>query len=191
MTRDEIYEHLAKVYIGKKESLNAQKPKPKANKAWWVMNGVITIVLVMSVVYGFTAFFSSKKDVRAQIIYALNSNPVKIKYNLNAPFASTKKFVLNVPQKDVSKFHQINFKVRGHNGGYPGVIKLQVSNSKNEKATYYVKNVDAAWQEVVVPFDKLNITDWSAVTEVAFILEAWNVDYRQGVLLIDDISFSN
>ena len=31
MTRDEIYDHLAKVYLGKRESVSPKKSKPKAD----------------------------------------------------------------------------------------------------------------------------------------------------------------
>ena len=71
------------------------------------------------------------------------------------------------------------------------MVKLIVTNQKNEKATYYIKEVGAQWQKVNIPLAKLNLTDWTTVREVAFVLEAWNVDFRQGAVLIDDISFSN
>ena len=45
--------------------------------------------------------------------------------------------------------------------------------------------------KVHVPLENLNLTDWTTVREVAFVLEAWNMDFRKGTVLIDDISFSN
>lgn len=192
MTRDEIYDHLAKVYLGKKESAAPPEvKKPVVNHSWLVINVVVTAIIVLTVLYGFTAFLTRKNGVGAQVLYALNNNPVRLNYDLNEPFPSTKSYVLDIPQKDATKFKQINFDIRGMNGAYPGIVKLIVANKKNEKATYYVQHVDNNWQKVSVPFEKLNITDWSTVTEVAFVLEAWNVDFRKGTLLIDGISFSN
>lgn len=191
MTRDEIYEHLAKVYLGKRESAVEQKRKKAVNKSWLVINITITAVMVISTVYGFTAFLTRRADLKNQVFYALNNNPVRVAYDLNDPFPSTKSFAITVPGKDASKYSKLNFMIRGMNGGYPGVVKLTVTNQKDEKATYYVRNVGAEWQNIIIPFARLNLTDWTTVREVAFVLEAWNMDFRRGTLLIDDISFSN
>jgi hypothetical protein len=190
MTRDEIYEHLAKVYLGKR-SVAEEKKKKAVNQSWLVINIVITAVILTSTVYGFTAFLTRRAGLHNQVFYALNNNVVKVPYNLNDPFPSTKTFAITIPSKDASKYGKLTMSIRGMNGGYPGIVKLIVSNQKNEQATYYIRNVGADWKKVTVPFEKLNLTDWTSVREVAFVLEAWNVDFRQGTMLIDDISFSN
>lgn len=191
MTRDEIYEHLAKVYLGKRESVAEKKKKKAVNTSWLVINIAITAVIVISTLYGFTAFLTRRGDLQNQVFYALNNNPVRVSYDLNDPYPSTKTFAITIPSKDASKYSKLNFSMRGMNGAYPGVVKLIVSNLKDEKATYYVKNVNADWKKFSVPFEKLNLTDWTSVREVSFVLEAWNVDFRQGTMLIDDIAFSN
>jgi hypothetical protein len=191
MTRDEIYEHLAKVYLGKRENVAEEKKKKRINQSWLVINIAITAVIVISTVCGFTAFLTRRAGLQNQIFYALNNNVIKVAYDLNDPFPSTKTFAIAIPDKDVSKYRKLNLSIRGLNGAYPGVVKLVVSNVKNEKATYYIKSVGADWRKVSVPFANLNLTDWTTVREVAFVLEAWNMDFRQGAMLIDDISFSN
>ncbi len=191
MTRDEIYDHLAKVYLGKRESVASKQKKKKVNQSWLVINVVITIVIVLSTVYGFTAFLTRRAGLNNQVYYELNNSLIKIGYDLNDPFPSTKTFSITLPEKDASKYSKLNLKIRGLNGAYPGVVKLVVNNQRNERATYYIKDVGAQWQKVAIPFDKLNLTDWSNVTEVAFVLEAWNVDFKQGAMLVDDVSFSN
>lgn len=198
MTRDEIYDHLAKVYLGKKENKEVEEvkepikpPEPKKNPSWLMINVAITVILLISVVYGFTAFFAKRSDVASQVQYSLNNGLLRVNYDLNEPYPATKTYVITIPQKDVTKFKQLNFSIRGMIDAYPGVVKMVVSNKKNEKALYYVKNVDGQWQKITVPFERLNLTDWSNITEVAFVLEGWNVDYRKGTMMIDDISFSN
>ncbi len=191
MTRDEIYDHLAKVYLGKRENVASQKQQKQTNQSWLVINIAITAVIVISTVYGFTAFLTRRVASHNGISYALNNNPVRMSYDLNDPFPATKKFSINIPSKDASKYSRLNMSIRGMNGAYPGVVKLLVANVKNEKAIYYIQNVGADWQKVSIPLEKLNLTDWTTVREVAFMLEAWNVDFRKGTLLIEDISFSN
>lgn len=190
MTRDEIYEHLAKVYLGKRENVSTARKKKRANQPGLVINIAITAVLVISTVYGFTAFLTDKAGTKHQVFYALNNDPVRIVYDLNDPFPAAKAFVLDVPV-NASKYAFLNFSIRGMNGAYPGVVKLAVVNRRNERATYFVRNVNADWQKVHVPLKGLNLTDWTTVREVSFILEAWNTDFRKGTVLIDDIGFSN
>ncbi len=192
MTRDEIYDHLAKVYLGKRESVSGKKRKPKSvNRSWLIINVVITATITISTVYGFTAFLARRADLKSQVFYALNNNPIRVSYDLNDPYPSTKTFSLTIPNKDVSKYKALNISLRGLDGAYPGIVKVIVGNQKNEKAVYYVQNVGEKWQNTSIPFEKLNLTDWTTVTDVSFVLEAWNVDFRKGTLLIDEVSFSN
>ncbi len=192
MTRDEIYDHLAKVYLGKRESFVEKKRKLKpVNHSWLVINIVITAVIAICTVYGFTAFLTHRADLKSQVFYALNNNPIRLTYDLNDPYPATKTFSMTLPNKDVSKYKALNVSLRGLDGAYPGIVKVIVANQKNEKASYYIQNVNMQWRTVNIPFEKLNLTDWTTVTDVSFVLEAWNVDFRKGALLIDGVSFSN
>lgn len=192
MTRDEIYDHLAKVYLGKRESVAPKKAKAKKmNRSLLVINIVITAVITISTVYGFTAFLTGRDGLKSQIFYALNNDPIRISYDLNEPYPATKTFSITIPNKDVSKYKALNVSLRGLDGAYPGIVKVVVGNQRNEQAIYYIQNVQGTWQKVRVPFEKLNLTDWSTITDVSFVLEAWNVDFRRGTLLIDGVSFSN
>ena len=192
MTREEIYDHLAKVYLGKRENLSSKKRKPKAiNRSLLVINIAVTAVIVLSTVYGFTAFLTRRGELKSQVFYALNNNPIRIAYDLNSPYPATKIFSITIPNKDVSKYKILNVSLRGMDGAYPGIVKVVIANQKNEQAIYYIQNVGTRWQKVGVPFEKLNLTDWTTITDVSFVLEAWNVDFRRGTLLIDGVSFSN
>jgi len=191
MTRDEIYEHLAKVYLGKRESVAEQKKRKAVNRSWLVMNISVTAVILISTVYGFTAFLTRRAGLHDQLFYELNNSLVKVGYDLNAPYPSTKTFAITLPEKDASKYSKLNMAIRGMDKASPGIVKIVVSNRKNERATYYLQDVGPRWQKVSIPFEKLNLTDWTTVSQVAFVLEAWNVDFHRGTLLIDNISFSN
>ena len=191
MTRDEIYDHLAKVYLGKRESVIPVKTKKPVNRSLLVINIAITAVITISTVYGFTAFLTRRGELKSQVFYALNNNPIRIAYDLNEPFPATKTFSITIPNNDVSKYKILNVSLRGMDGAYPGIVKVVVKNQRNEQAIYYIQNVQAGWQKSCIPFEKLNLTDWTTITDVSFVLEAWNVDFRRGAVLIDGVSFSN
>ncbi|MEI7997994.1 MAG: hypothetical protein WCH62_00595, partial [Candidatus Omnitrophota bacterium] len=188
MTRDEIYDHLAKVYLGKRQNVVEEKKKKTLNQSWLVINVGITAVILISTVYGFTAFLTRKVSLKNEVFYSLNNNPIRITYDLNDPFPATKAFAITIPYKDVSKYNHLNLTIRGMIEAYPGIVKMIVGNERNEKATYYIQNVQGSWQKVSIPLEKLNLTDWSTVTDVSFVLEAWNVDFKKGTVLIHDVS---
>ncbi len=191
MNRDEIYDHLAKVYLGKKNSVQETK-KRKLNSAWLAMNIVITLIILASSFYGLTAFLNRQQlDLKNRIVYSLNNNPIRISYDLGYPYPPVKTFSLAVPSKDISKFRKLNISIRGMEAGYPGVVKLTLSNQKNEKATYFLQDIGLEWEHLSIPLDKIRLTDMTNVTDLSFVLESWNVQNKKGIVLVDDISFSN
>src|SRR3989338_8150260 len=195
MTRDEIYDHLAQVYLGKKTSGNNEN-KDKKNRrfnAWLLINTVITLVIFASSVYGLTAFLAQRGGAfHKKIIYALNHGPVRVKYNLNYPYPPVKMFSLSVPEVDAGKYKNLQFSLRGTEDGYPGVVRVEIKNQKNEVSSVIVEDVVVDWKNSSIPLEKFEqISDWSNVSEVSFILESWNSEKKKGVLLIDDVCFSS
>lgn len=190
MTRDEIYDHLAQVYLGKRDKLE-EKKKHQFN-AWLVINIGITVVILSSSFYGLTAFLSHRTDsLRKSIVFSLNNGPIRFTYNLNTPYPQVKEFSLKVPQMNVTRYAKLVFSIRGLEEGFPGVVKVVLKNQKNEIASYYVKDVRLKWQELSIPLEEFSqITDWTNLTEVSFVLEAWNAEKKKGILLIDNLCFS-
>ena len=191
MTRDDIYEHLAQVYLGKKKKVH-QENKQKFN-AWLLINIIITLVIFASSFYGLTAFLAHKGDeLQNKVIYALNNGPIRINYNLGYPYPSKKVFTLNVPQMSADKYKELQFTIRGMEEGFPEKIRVEVKNNKNETASVFIDSVNLNWQNVRIPLgDFKQITDWDGIAEISFILEAWNADKNKGIILIDNVCFSS
>ena len=191
MTRDEIYDHLAQVYLGKRS--NPEKKGKKKFDSWLRLNIVITAVIFLTAFCGFTAFLVNRNNQwQNNILFALHNGPVRIPYNLNAPYPQVKTFTLTIPKMDVSKYRSLQFSIRGLDEGAPGIVKITLRNQKQEVAVYYVQGVAKKWKDVAIPFEEFEeITDWSNVTDVSFVLEAWNTDNKKGVVLIDNVSFAS
>ncbi len=192
MKNDEIYDHLAKVYLGKRTHPPVEEKK-HAISTWLIINVVITVVILASAFYGLTAFLAKRSDVlQTRVIYSLSRGPIKIPYNLNDPYPQIKTFSLSIPEMNLEKYNAIKFSARGRDEGSPGVIKLILTNQKNETDSLYIRDIDKKWQEIQVPFEDFDqISDWSQLSDISFVLEGWNVDQRKGILLIDNICFSN
>ena len=192
MTRDEIYDHLAQVYLGKREQVKVEPPKPKPPSAWLMMNAVITAFILASVVYGFTAFLARHDDIlKSRVIYSLNNSPIRLSYDVGAGLPQTKDLTIALPLVDVTKYSRLNLTVKASDGGNPGMVKIVLSNAKSERATYYLQGIKPRWQDYSISFDQLNLTDWKSLKDISFVVEAWNADRTEGTVFIDNISFSN
>ncbi len=191
MTRDEIYDHLAQVYIGKKKKADAESRRQL--NAWLVINILITVLIFASAFYGLTAFLRHKRaELKSNVIFLLNKGPVKLSYNFNGSFPPVESFSLTVPPIDAGKYKSIRFSVRAKEEGNPGILKIVLKNKRNETASYYIRDIKMSWKEYVIPLEEFKqITDFSSLTELSFVLESWNVQKDKGIIMIEDIAFSS
>src|SRR3989338_4126665 len=120
MTKDEIYERLAQVYLGKREKIE-EKKKPQADIKL-LINIIVTVTVLSSVFYGLSAFFSLKNaDIRKNVIFALSNNPIRIKYDLSYPYPQISGFSIPIPKMNASKYKNLSFSIRGMEEGFPDV----------------------------------------------------------------------
>ena len=191
MNGDEIYNHLAQVYLGKRTK--QEEEKDRQFSAWLVINIVITLIIFASSFYGLSAFLTKRgNSLQNSIIFALSNGPIRIKYNLNYPYPPIKTFSLAVPRMNAGKYKKLNFSIRGLEEGYPGIVKIVLKNKKDEASFYFVKDVRLEWENFSIPLESFNqISDWSNLSEISFVLEGWNTEKKKGIVLIENICFSS
>lgn len=191
MNRDDIYDHLARVYLGKRKEVSI-KQKKQFN-VWLLINVLITALIFASSFYGLTAFLTHRQAfLKSTIIFTLNNGPMRIEYNFHSDFTPVKSLVLGVPPMDVSRYSQIHFSIRAREEGSPGVIKVILRNKRNEIGYRYIQGIDLKWKEYSIPLEEFvnNISDWNSLVDVSFVLESWNVLKDKGAVLIDNVHFS-
>ena len=189
MTRDEIYEHLAQVYLGKRTRI-ATRRRPSVDIKF-LLHIAFTIVVLGGVFYGLSAFLAHKgPDAQKNIIFALNNSPIRVKYNVGFPYPQVSTFSIPIPKLNASKYSHLSFSIRGLEEGYPSVVKVAIKNRKNETSYFFVKNVGLRWQKLDIPLSEFKISDWTNLTDLSFVFEAWNTKKKKGIVLIDDICFS-
>jgi hypothetical protein len=193
MTRDDIYDHLAQVYLGKRDKHHQSKKMRKDFNVWLVINIGITLIIFSSAFYGLTAFLARKgNSLEQRVMFSLNNGPIRFEYDFLGDLPQVKTFSLPVPGNDAAKFSKLSFSIRGRDSGRPGVVKIELRNRQNEISSYYIRGVGKDWRDYHIPLEEFReITDFNALTDVRFILEAWNVESPRGVVLIDDVSFSS
>ena len=190
MTRDDIYDHLAQVYLGKRKETD-QKKKKQFN-AWLVINIIITAIIFGSAFYGLTAFLTQRgSSLQDNLIFSLHHGPLSLEYNFKDSFHPDETFVLSIPEMDATKYKSLQFSIRAKEEGTPGIVKIVLHNRKNETAYFYAKGVGLTWKEFRVPLKEFHqITDWTDMTDLSFVVESWNVDDQKGLVLIDNIYLS-
>lgn len=186
MTREEIYEHLAKVYLGKR------KIKKKNNnfiKILLLVN-LIAVVLLPS----FYLIKNKKSDIISKqeqsFALSLNYYPLRLVYNFKEGSPQVENFSLYFPNINIEDYGALKFSIRGSGYNSPRILKVSLENKKKEKSAYYFEGITNKWQKIIIPLSEFpQITDWTNITTLSFIIEAWNTDNQNGSVLIDDVSF--
>jgi len=191
MTRDEIYDHLAQVYLGKRKK--AEKKNKLEFNAWLLINILITAIIFSSAFYGLTAFLKHRSSFfESKIVYSLHAGRISLPYNFKKDVAPVKTLALSVPEVDASQYGSLQFSLRAKEEGNPGIIKIVIQNSKNEISSYYVQGITFNWKEYTISLEEFKqISDWSSLKDVSFTLESWNVNKDKGVIMIDNVRFAN
>ncbi len=191
MTKNEIYEHLARVYIGKTGGSQEEDPNKKRKKVWSKI--ALICVLIVGCFYVLTALFS-RRPVYSEnkISFALSNSAIRIPYNLNEPYPQIKNFAIPIPKVDASKYSQLSFSIRGLEEGFPGIVKVKITNKRNETSFHFVEDVNLKWKRVAIPLNEFDtISDWTSLSDLSFVIEAWNAQKKEGIVLIDDVCFSS
>jgi hypothetical protein len=191
MTKDEIYEHLAKVYLGKKK----KKKKQKNFKFYTLLFiNVVTLPLIAALIVGAvnSRFLKGSKVKTGNAIQlSLNAYPLRISYDFKDDRPQVQDFVLNLPDIDVSRFSRLEFLLRAGKRDYPRLIKLTLQNKRRETSFYYLSSISHNWQRISIPLSEFKgLNDFSNLTRISFGFESWNQNNKSGSVLIEDLGFS-
>lgn len=186
MTREEIYEHLAQVYLGKKT-----KKKKKYNFIKVILFANLIAITLLPSFYLFNSKTSQNiKKQEQSFSLALNYYPLRFVYNFKNGAPQVENFSLHLPAVNVTNYDSLVFYLRGKSHLAPRILKISLENKKKEKSVYYFDKVEAKWQKITIPLKEFkDITDWTNITKLSFIIEAWNTDETKGSVLIDDVHF--
>ncbi|MBM3251781.1 MAG: hypothetical protein FJZ11_03260 [Candidatus Omnitrophica bacterium] len=189
MTREEIYEHLAKVYLGKKKN---KKKNYNLTKIILFIN-LILLILLPAIFFIKTnkAVIAIKQEKQEESVsLALNYYPLRLVYNFKENSPQVRNFSLYLPSINLENSDSLKFSIRGYRNGFPRIIKIALENRKKEKSVYYLDDINTKWQNITIDLSEFKeISDWTNITKLSFIIEAWNTDNNKCSVLIDDVRF--
>jgi len=189
MTKEEIYEHLAKVYLGKKKT--KKKRKSLVIKVLLFVNLFLLALALFFAIAKWNFSADNKIQIKENLLsLTLGNYPLRLTYNFDESRPQVQNFSMCLPNLELRKFDFLVFSIRGLEDKIPRLLKIGLENKKKERSELYFSDIGPKWKKVTIPLSEFKeITDWSEITQISFIFEAWNLDNHKGKVLIDNVSF--
>jgi hypothetical protein len=184
MDKKEIYEHLAKIYLDASTRKKKKTKVPARFKHIFFISLIVTLGLATIL----SRYFFGNKRVDAQIALVLQNDVSKINFNFDP--AKKEIYAINLNKLNLGRFNTLAFALKKSNYTDSVSAKVELTNTFKEKSEIYLKDIPHRWRDYKIRLsDFKGISDWSAITNLSFIVEEWNTKEKRGVVYIDNIRF--
>ena len=184
MDKKDIYDHLAKIYLD--ASSQTHKKTRKKNFPYQNFFLGFAILAVFSTVL-FSYFQPAKlNETTGEIALVLLPDTAKINFNFNP--AKKEVYSIELNKLNLSRFRALAFSLKKVNYHNNISLRVEFTSAFREKSEVYLKNIPYGWKEYRIELSQFkNISDWSHIQSIAFIVEEWNTREQNGVVYIDNI----
>ena len=67
-------------------------------------------------------------------------------------------------------------------------MRVEFNSKYKEKSEIYIKDVPHTWKDFKINLSEFkNISDWSAISDLSFIIEEWNTSGKKGIVYVDNV----
>jgi hypothetical protein len=185
MEKKDIYEHLAKIYL---DSTPLKKKKYKSRPIDLKNLILISVAVILATFILINTFSYKHRIAITQAALVLSSDTIKINYRFDP--AKKEIYSWDLDKLNLSNYKALGFSLKKSN--YSDIISLRVefTNIYKEKSEIYLKDIPNKWQDFKISLaDFKNISDWSEMDNLAFIVEEWNTQDNKGIIYIDNVKF--
>ncbi|RKY31587.1 MAG: hypothetical protein DRP74_04595 [Candidatus Omnitrophota bacterium] len=186
MDKKDIYEHLARIYL---EASSKKGKEPAKRPSKFLKNSfiIISVLTFGTLIFLLADLYKSRKVLNSGISLVLVEEAVKVNFHFDP--AKKESYSVNLNNLDLSEYTGLIFSVKNSSSKDTQVtMKVEFANSFNERAEVYVKNLAGGWQDYKIDFSEFkNMSDWSKMKELSFVVEEWNVTSKKGVVYLDNI----
>jgi hypothetical protein len=184
MDKKDIYEHLANIYLD--ASSNKKKKKAKAAYKFRNMIFIGLAVLLSAGYFVFANLIRSKSPVSSQIALVLHTDEVKINFHFDP--AKKESFSVNLNKLNLTRYKSLAFSVRKTDYMDKMYLRIEFTSAFNEVSALYLKDISHKWKDYKINFsDFKEISDWSEMRGLSFIVEEWNAKEKKDIVYIDNI----
>jgi len=187
MVKKDIYEHLADIYLDASSKKKKKSKKYQKNfKALFFISSIVILFLAASLIGNLK---SKGSPLNSEV--ALLVTPEVVKINFHFDPARKEWYSLNLNKLNLRRYKALVFSAKRANFKDNICLRVEFTNAFNEKSEVYIKDIPYKWGEYRIRLaDFKNITDWSRMTGLAFIMEEWNVKEKRGLVYLDNVRFS-
>ncbi len=183
MDKKEIYEHLAKIYL---DASSKKKKKSKARHEFFRK----PLFIIGSCVLGFTViffiYFSRNKSITYELALVLQPDAVKINFHFDP--AKKEIYSLGLNKLDLTRYRALGFSAKKINLNDAVALRVEFASEFKEKSEVYFRDIPLKWQDYRIELSAFkNISDWSGMANLSFIVEEWNAKEKKGIVYIDNV----
>ncbi len=183
MKKKDIYEHLAKIYL----DASSKKTKRVSIRPQIIQR----IFFIGIILLGFTFLFTYSNRNRAldsDTALVLCYDPIKINFNFDP--AKKEIYSINLNKMNLSKFKTLAFSLKKTDYRDGLSLRVEFTNTFQEKSELYIKHIPRKWQDYKINLSEFkNISMWSQMLNLSFIVEEWNVKEKRGEVFLDNVRF--
>lgn len=183
MNKRDIYEHLASIYL---DSSTKKKKKTQKQTLYKILFYIGIIFALGISTFLTTLSIKRTSSVKSESVLVLKPDIIKLNFSFEP--AQKELYVLNLKGKDLTRFKTLAFSIKKSNFEDNLSLRIEFSSAFKETSEVYLKDISHKWREYKINLSEFkNISDWSRMNNLSFIIEAWNVKEKEGIVYIDNI----
>ena len=185
MTKSEdIYDHLAEVYLN--SSRNKKKNFTHHKSIFNNLFKRSIIVAVCFIIVLAVTFFRNKSIPKSQKVLILEANTTKIDYDFNK--IKKEAAIFDLKDMNLLGFKALSFRARKSNFRDDLHMSVEFVSDFGEKSQIYIKQIPNRWKNFKIDLTEFkNISDWSHMRQLLFVLEEWNAQTKKGIVYFDNV----
>ena len=183
MDKKDIYEHLAKIYLDASSKKNKKtKTFPSAFKK--------VIVIIVFFLFSLSAVLfikqQRKNPFNPETALVLLHDTARINFNFDP--AKKETYTFNLNKLNVGRFNSLKFLAKRADYNSNISLRVEFTNVFNEKSEVYFKDIPHKWYAYKVNLAQFkNISDWTEMSNLTFIIEEWNAREKKGLVYLDNV----
>lgn len=120
-----------------------------------------------------------------------NGYCVRLDYDVQSKNPAFNGFWMKLKGFDASPYNTLTFWVKGGSEGkFTTRFKLEVKDGEGRRAIYPVEGITEAWQEIKINFKAAKAEmNWKNLAEMVIVFDDILATYKEGTVLVDQVSF--
>ena len=183
---EDIYEHLAEVYLNSSRNKKKNHTYPKSLFRNLFKLSIVVITCLVVIIVLMLTTFGKKQVSKSQHILILESHTTKIDYDFNQ--VKKEAAVFDLKDMNLLGFKTLSFRARKSNYRDDLHMSVEFISDFGEKSQIYIKQIPTRWQDFKINLDEFkNISDWTSMNRLLFVLEEWNAQDKKGIVYFDNV----